>query len=229
MGWAPFLLLALLAFGALWRFGRLEKAGLQLLGAALLVAVAGYAWQGQPELDGRPKRPPERQRLPDSDFAETRRDMLGTFTSATSRLTIADAFQRRGDTLGGVQIIEGGLRANARNVELWLGLGNALILHAGGLMTPAAQLAFERAQALAPGHPAPRFFYGLGLIQSGRFDEAERIWRAVLAEAPADASWRPLIEERLGMIEQARAVGRIPAAVPPAPAPDNAPAAAPQP
>ena len=38
----------------------------------LLLALAGYAWQGQPGLAGRPKAPPERQQLPDSEFAETR-------------------------------------------------------------------------------------------------------------------------------------------------------------
>jgi cytochrome c-type biogenesis protein CcmH/NrfG len=41
------------------------------------------------------------------------------------------------------------------------GLGNALVLHADGMMTPAAELAFQRAAKLAPDHPGPKFFYGL--------------------------------------------------------------------
>ena len=79
-------------------------------------------------------------------------------------------------------------------------------------MTPAAELAFDRAAQIAPGHPGPRFFYGLALAQGGRFDEAERLWREVLASAPADASWRPMVEERIRMIEQARAAGQLPPA-----------------
>jgi cytochrome c-type biogenesis protein CcmH/NrfG len=210
MGWVQFLSIALCLFAALWRFAKLDAASLQFLGAALLLALAGYAWQGRPSLEGHPKPPPAKQRLPDSDFAETRKDMLGTFDRAGSWLTMAESYQRAGDTRGGVDIIRSGLMNEPRDPDLWVGLGNALVLHAGGMMTPAAQLAFRRAEQIAPNHPGPRFFYGLGLAQSGRFDEAEAIWRQVLATAPADASWRPMIEERLQMLQQARASGAIP-------------------
>jgi cytochrome c-type biogenesis protein CcmH/NrfG len=214
MGWVLFLFVALLVFAALWRLGRLDAAGLQFLGAALLLALAGYAWQGRPDLQGRPKPPPAKERRPDSAFAQTRRDMLGSFDRANMWLTIAESYQRAGDTKSGADIIQNALRNNPRDPDLWVGLGNALVLHADGMMTPAAQLAFRRAQEIAPGHPGPRFFFGLGLAQSGRFDEAERIWREVLATAPADASWRPMIEQRLAMIEQARAAGQLPPATP---------------
>lgn len=214
MGWVIFLFLALAVLAALWRFARLDAAGLQFLGAALLLALAGYAWQGRPDLRGSPKPPPVQQRVPDSDFAETRRDMLGTFDSASRWLAMAESYQRSGDTRGGADIIRSGLRNHPRDPDLWVGLGNALVLHADGMMTPAAQLAFRRAEEIAPGHPGPRFFYGLALAQGGRFDEAERIWRALLAEAPQDVSWRPMVEERVRMIGQARAAGQLPPAAP---------------
>ena len=214
MGWVQFLFVALLLFAALWRFARLDSAALQFLGAALLLALAGYAWQGRPALEGRPKPPPERQRLPDSAFAQTRQDMLGTFDNAARWLGMAEGYQRGGDTRGGVDIIRSGLRRHPRDPDLWVGLGSALVLHADGMMTPAAELAFRRAEQIAPDHPGPRFFYGLALAQGGRFDEAERLWRQVLASAPADASWRPMVEERLAMIEQARASGQLPPTAP---------------
>ena len=84
------------------------------------------------------------------------------------------------------------------------------------MMSPAAQLAFSRAARIAPGHPGPRFFYGLALAQGGNYDEAERIWRALLPGLPPGSPWRSAIEERLQAITQARASGRIPAPVPPA-------------
>lgn len=217
MGWVQFLFVALLVLAALWRFARLDAASLQFVGAALLLALAGYAWQGRPALPGRPKAPPATQRLPDSAFSETRQQMLGSFDRAAAWLAMAESYQRGGDTRGGVDIIRSGLRRAPRDADLWVGLGNALVLHADGAMTPAAQLAFRRAAEIAPGHPGPRFFYGLGLAQSGRFDEAEQIWRQVLATAPADASWRPMIEERLQMLEQARASGAVPTPPPPNP------------
>ena len=78
------------------------------------------------------------------------------------------------------------------------------------MMSPAAQLAFQRAAALAPDHPAPRFFYGLALAQGGNYDAAERIWRELVANAPPDAPYRRIVEERLRALEQARASGQIP-------------------
>jgi cytochrome c-type biogenesis protein CcmH/NrfG len=208
IGWLILALLALAAFAAVWRFGRLDAAGLQLLAAALLLAMAGYAWQGRPGLAGSPRAAPENEELPDSAFAQMRGDMLGRFDTADRWLTIAEGYQRRGDTRGAASLIRSALRAHPDNAILWIGYGNALVIHAGGLITPAANLAFERAARLAPDHPAPRFFFGLALAQSGRLDEAERTWRDLLAGAPADAPWRPQVEEQLRQLEQARAMGR---------------------
>ncbi|WP_324750345.1 tetratricopeptide repeat protein [Sphingomonas sp. LY54] len=207
MGWLIFILLALASFVALWRFARFDKAALQFLGAGLLLAMAGYVWQGQPGLPGKPLPPPERQNLPDSAFAGARGDMLGQFDSAARWLTIADSFHRSGDTRNAAGVIRAGLRQHPNDPDLWVGLGNALVIHADGLMTPAAELAFQRAAKIAPEHPGPKFFYGLALAQGGKIDEAEGIWRSLLEGAPADAAWRPMVEERLAMIAQARAMG----------------------
>jgi len=204
MGWLILLVLALAAFGGIWRFGGLDRAGLQLLASALLLALAGYAWQGRPDLAGSPRTPPESQALPDSAFARMRQDMLGRFDTADRWLTIAEGFQRRGDTRGAAGLIRSALREHPDNAILWVGYGNALVIHAGGLITPAANLAFERAAQLAPDHPAPRFFFGLALAQAGRLDEAERTWRELLATAPADAPWRAQVEQQLLMLERAR-------------------------
>lgn len=225
MGWIIMLALAVLTGAALWRFVEKDKAALQFLAAALLLALAGYAWQGRPQLEGKPKPPPAREQLPDSEFAAMREDMLGRFDRAAAWLTIAESYQRRGDTQSGAGILQSALRQHPGDADLWVGLGNALVVHADGMMTPAAQLAFQRASRIAPEHPGPRFFYGLALAQGGNYGEAERIWRQLIAEAPADAGYRRTIEERLQALEQARAMGQIPGA-PGAPAagPPAAPA-----
>lgn len=219
MGWIAILVLALAVGAGLWRFAASDKGALQFIAAALLLAVAGYGWQGRPGLEGRPKPPPARQQLPESAFAQTREDMLGRFDRAWYWLNMSESFQRRGDTESGAKILQAALRENPDNADLWVGLGNALVLHGGGMMSPAAQLAFQRAARLAPDHPGPPFFYGLALAQGGQFDEAERIWRQLIAAAPADAEYRRVIEERLQALQQARAAGRIPGAPPPAPRP----------
>jgi cytochrome c-type biogenesis protein CcmH len=226
MGWVMMLAIAAVTGAGLWWALRPDKAVTQFLAAALLLALSGYALQGRPDQEGRPKRPPERQAIPESAFAQTRENMLGRFDRAWYWLNMSDGLARSGNTQGAAQVIVSGLRESPRDPDLWVGLGNALVVHGEGLMSPAAQLAFQRAAALAPDHPGPRFFYGLALAQGGNFDEAERIWRALLAEAPADAEYRRTIEERLATLAQARAAGTVP---PPAQAPAPAPAPAPVP
>ena len=206
MGWLALLVLAALLIAAMWKLGRFDRPSLQFLASGILLAMAGYAWQGSPGLVGKPLPPPKRESLPDSQFAQLRGDMLGQVDSASRWLTMAEMYQREGDTQNGANIIRAGLRANPRDADLWVGLGNALVIHADGMMTPAAELAFRRAEGIAPDHPGPKFFYGLALAQTGKFDDAERMWRALLASAPADASWRPSVEAQLQALAQSRAM-----------------------
>ncbi|GAA4816264.1 hypothetical protein GCM10023232_10240 [Sphingosinicella ginsenosidimutans] len=221
MGWVMMIGLAVLTGAGLWFFLRRDMGAVQFAAAAILLALAGYAWQGRPDLAGAPKPRPEHEEVPDSQFAQMRGDMLGRFDRAAQWLTMAEGFQRRGDTQTGVEIVEAGLRDSPNDPDLWVGLGNALVVHGGGMMNPAAQFAFQRAQQIAPQHPGPRFFYGLALAQGGHFDEAERIWRDLLAEAPAGAPYRAAIEERLQALQAARLSGEIPA---PPPSAEDAPA-----
>lgn len=204
MGWLLIVALGAILLLALWRLGGFDRPAMQFLGAAVLLAFAGYAWQGEPGLAGQPVPPPARVELPDSEFAGAREAMLGRFDSASQWLTLAESYQRSGDTRSGVGIIRSGLRKSPNDADLWVGLGNALVLHADGMMTPSAELAFNRASSLAPEHPGPKFFYGLALAQGGKLDEAEAVWRALLEGAPEGAEWRTMVEERLAMLAQVR-------------------------
>lgn len=208
MGWLVLLLLAAAAFAAIWRFARLDRAGAQLLAAALLLACAGYAWQGNPSRPGSPRAAAERPPVPETAFATLRRDMFGQFDTADRWLSIAEGRLRRGDTRGAAGVIRSAIRAHPDNSILWTGYGDALVLHGGGVLSPAADLAFRRAVALAPRHPGPRIFHGIALAQNGRFEEAERLWRQALALSPADAAWREGLEQQIEMVAQARAAGR---------------------
>ena len=214
IGWIVMVALSAALGLALWRFAGFRGASLQLLAAAMLLAMAGYAWQGSPVLGGQPKQAGERQKLPDTPFAALRGEFLERFDYASRWLILADGYQRRGDTKSAVSIIRSGLRAQPENSSLWTGLGNALVLHGGGTMNPAAELAYRRAMVLAPQHPAPRFFYGMSLIQSGDIEGGERVWRDMLVTAPSGASWRPMVAERLAVIDQLKAMPQGPVVEP---------------
>ena len=205
MTWFVILLLAAIVLLLLWRYAAFRGGRLQFLASALLIALAGYAWQGRPDLPAAPKSAEPRQTLPPTGFQALRHEFLPRFDSAARWLILSDAMQRRGNTADAVGAIRAGLRREPRNMSLWTGLGYALTVHGGGL-NQAAELAYARAIALGQGHPAPRFFYGLSLIESGRVEEGDRMWRALLADAPADASWRPMLAERVELLAQLRAM-----------------------
>jgi cytochrome c-type biogenesis protein CcmH len=206
MGWLILLILSALGLAALWLLVRPGRAGVQLIAAALLFACAGYAWQGHPGLAGAPRRPAERQGGSDSAFSAMRGEMLGRFDTADVWLTMSESYARAGDTKGAADLIRSALRQHPDNAILWIGYGNALVLHGNGLMSPAAEMAYRRAARLAPNHPAPRFFYGLSLAQGGRLDDAERVWRDLLASSPPTAKWRDQVQAQIDLIERAKAM-----------------------
>ena len=201
MGWLIFAGFALIVIGLLWRFGRLPNGGIELVTAALLLAVAGYAWQGSPDLPGKPTPPPADVKMPDSEATLERQRMFSKIGTDTDILRSADGLQSQGLTLYAIAVIKNGLEKRPNSADLWVGLGNELVLHGGGMMSPAALLAFQRAQAIAPEHPGPPFFMGLAYAQAGQLDRAESIWRALLDRSPANAPWRPELEQRLIEIE----------------------------
>ena len=196
MGWVLITLLALGVFLALWRLAGFNEVPLRLLASALLIGIAGYAVQGRPLLHGKPVPPPAGQQQSSSGSAQASSELLPYDTRA-SWLSIADAYRSSGDKQGAVNSIRARLRAHPNDAELWASLGTALVMHADGMVTPAAELSFRRAARLAPYHPAPRFFYGLSLAQNGKPEEAERVWTELVSNAPADAEWRPVVEANL--------------------------------
>jgi cytochrome c-type biogenesis protein CcmH/NrfG len=132
--------------------------------------------------------------------------MLGQFDSASAWLNLAESYQRDGDTRGGAEIIESALKKSPNDPDLWVGLGNALVIHAGGMMTPSAELAFRTCREdCARTSWTQSSFLGLRSRRGGKFDEAERLWRGLLETSPATVGWRPMVEERLAMLDQARA------------------------
>ena len=209
MVWLLVLLFAVLAGVILWRVAKLDSSALQMLAAGLCLAVAGYAWQGQPKLAGKPAEgivENEQTRMGGETFAVLRHRILGRFDNADSWLTIAEALLAQGKSQDAVDILRSSVRQHPRDPDLWIGLGNALFLHANATMTPAATLAFERAQQLEPANPAPLFFEGLALAEGRQLAEAETAWRETLARLPANISWRPEVEARLRLVMQLRAM-----------------------
>jgi cytochrome c-type biogenesis protein CcmH len=199
-GWFALLLL-IGATLATFRLLRVRGAMLQLVGAALFFGAAGYAFLGRPGLPSAPRATEQREApIP---LTNLRHAFFGRFTPTEHWIVISESLGRRGKTQEAAGILQSAVREHPGDPALWIGLGNALADHAGTL-TPASDLAYRRAIELSPDYPAPRFFYGLALARSGDGQAAMTLWRQILAEAPADASWRPVVEDAIAALEGPR-------------------------
>lgn len=204
MGWVKLLLLIALSLGALWWLG-VRDGLLKAAAAALLLGASGYALQGSPDLPGAPAQGSEgRDVFP---LTQARHAFFGQFTPAESWLRMSEALARDGKSEDAVGILENAVRRYPGDAQLWIGLGNALVDHAHGL-TPPAELAYSRASQIQPGYPAAPFFYGLALARSGDREGAIDLWNQVLAKAPPNASWRPLVEQGVAALSWPQPTGQ---------------------
>ena len=192
------LLIALVALsaGGLYLLG-LRSGMLYIAAGTLFLGAAGYALQGRPDLQGSPRgASASAQAVP---LTTLRRAFYGQFTPHEHWMIIADSYTRRGATADAVGVLKKATATYSDDPSLWVALGNALVDHAGAL-TPPADLAFRRAAELSPGYPAPPFFLGLAAARSGDRQTALTLWRELLANAPADASWRPMVEDAIAAL-----------------------------
>lgn len=203
MIWLWVMLAALVTIAALFVLGKLPAAARPLAAAAVMLGLAGYALQGSPSLPGKPVAAPEEPEGFGDVIADQRQGMADRFGPAAQWLGMSDGFARTGKTELAAKTLEKGLARYPDNVDLWVGLGNALTAHGGGMMSPAAALAFDEAARRDPAHPAPPFFAGLALAQGGDLKGAEAVWSELLARSPADAPWRADLEMRLAQLRQA--------------------------
>ena len=197
-------LLALVTTAGLVVLARPARGGLYLIGIAMLIGLAGYAWQGSPGLAGRPTAPGAHKRGGDTLFAHERQLWLETVGFDAMQMDGADAFIKNGDPDYAVGLLRAYLMKEPDSMVLWLALGNALQAQADGALTPPAHYAFERAAEAAPGHPAPPYFLGLAYLQMGDVDGAEATWRALLAKAPPNAPWSGKLAARIALLERLR-------------------------
>lgn len=202
MTWVIVAALALTVFVALAFVLRAPRSAREVIGAAVLLGIAGYAVQGMPAQPGSPKHPVEKISGDDAAAGIAARQKLGGETApGDQHMIIADALARHGQYADAAEVLRGAIERNPGNAEALLAMGNALTGHAEGSISPAAIYAYGRAAQAAPNSPGPPFFLGLALIQSGRIGEGRAVWADLLARSPKDAPWRGDLEKRLGELD----------------------------
>jgi len=209
MSWVLTILLATLAFVLAAFVLRAPRKGWEAIAAALLLGVAGYAFQGRPGTPAALKASQETMSGNPAALTDARRLVTKSGIPPTDRwVVIADALARNGQYADAAEFLRGGIEANPKNGEAWLAMANDLVAHADGMLTPASLYAFRRASAAAPEQPGPPYFLGLALAQSGRFDEARTLWLRLLQQTPADAPWRADLLDKLQRLDMIIAAQR---------------------
>jgi cytochrome c-type biogenesis protein CcmH len=191
---------------------RRAAAVLALVGLPL-VAIGVYVPLGSPRLHDFPLA--QRDRAP--GMAQSLENMVTQVeqhlekhpTDGRGWNVLGPVLQRLGRYDDAVRAYRNSLTYNGETAERRSDLGEALSAAAGGVVTAEAKAEFERAHALNAEEPKANYFLGLAAEQDGRKDDAAAIWRALLAKAPADAPWRPLVQSSLARVGSGAAAPQL--------------------
>lgn len=185
--------------GALvWR--RRAAAGLALIGVPA-VALGLYLPLGAPELGGQPLQarlatPAGQQNLPQM-IARIEDHLARQPEDGRGWEVLAPVYMRLDRFQDSARAWNNAVRLLGSTAERESGLGEALVAAEGGIVTAEARQAFERALVAEPGAAKPRFYLALAKQQQGDVAAAVEDWRTLLAEAPADAAWREVVEQAI--------------------------------
>jgi len=166
-----------------------------------VVAVAFYLSLGSPQLGDFPLA--GRARVADATqslgslVAQVEAHLEQNPTDGRGWNVLAPVLARLGRFDEAVRAYRNSITYNGDSAERRSDLGEALAGAAGGVVTSDAKAEFERAIALGADDPKANYFLGLAAEQDGRNADAASIWRGMLAKAPADAPWRPLVQAAL--------------------------------
>ena len=176
------------------------------LGASLLVLLGGglYLRLGSPELASQPVAQRDRPLAPqsvESLIAKVEAHLRRNPGDGRAWEILAPVYMRLDRYSDAVAAWRNALSILGESAERQANLGEALTADANGLVTKEAEAAFSRAMALDQKSVSARFYLGLAAEQDGQREKAAKIWRDLLAEAPAGAFWVSDVRNALARVE----------------------------
>lgn len=208
MGWVMLGLIAATA-AAMLVVLRVPRLLWSLVGSVLMLGAAGYAWQGQPTMAGRPVTA-QSEKLPvDPSYKALRDAIFGRFGGESMYFGISDVALAGGKTEFAARVITGGVDYAPKNAALWAELGNVIALHDRNIVSPASLFAYRQAMRLAPDHPGPPFFLGWAYVRAGQLAQARAYWVRALRLTPPQAEYREDIAKRLALLDAYLAQAKV--------------------
>jgi len=193
------------------------------------IAVGVYWAEGAPGLPDQPfaERAASAPQRPTQAQAEAQADVAPAPEPQGEEAEFADLITRlegivaeRPDDPQGRRLLANGLMRLGRHGEAWphfaaliemMGAeaeptlyatqAEAMILAAGGYVSPEAEGVLAQALIREPGNPIARYYQGIALAQGGALGSAVEVWRGLLADSGPEAPWRPTLEGLLARAE----------------------------
>lgn len=175
-----------------------------VIAAALLMPVLTwglYAYTGSPSVPDQPilarLATPANEASVEILVAQAEKHLAEHPTDAHGWAVIAPIYLKFGKY---AQALEAYQRLNGLvgpKAQFEVGIGEALAGLNQGKIGEDANAAFERAAKLDPKDPQPQIFLATRLAQEGKYPEAKVAFESLLANAPADATWRPIVTDSL--------------------------------
>jgi cytochrome c-type biogenesis protein CcmH len=174
-------------------------------------AALAYLAIGSPHLPGRPHAPRQAvapgEVAPEELLARVEARLRAAPEDGQGWDVIAPVYLRLGRYEDARQAYARALRLLGETPKRLAGFAESSVLASNGIVGEEARAAYEKIARAEPGRPEPRFWLALAKEQDGKLAEAEAEYRALMATAPADAAWRPAVEERLRIVAARRSVG----------------------
>jgi cytochrome c-type biogenesis protein CcmH len=114
---------------------------------------------------------------------------------------LAPVYMQLGRYADAVDAWRSALKFLGESADRQANLGEALMAQANGVITAEAQAAFTRAVTLDGTTVSARYYLGVAAEQDGRREDAAKIWRDLIADAPADARWVSDVRTALARVE----------------------------
>jgi len=178
------------------------------------IALGSYLALGSPGAPSQPFAARQEAPLESQDLAtlvgRVEQHLQQDPTDAAGWDAVAPAYMRLGRFRDAADAYGRAIRLGGETAERQSALGEARLFLTGGMVDAAARAAFERASALDPSLPSPRFYLGLAAKQDGDVDRARALWEELVASAPPRASWADEVRRQIAGLAggEAAAAGR---------------------
>ena len=188
-----------------------------IIAAALLLLPAGagalYLQLGSPDFAAMPAGgavQPEQQAQIETLVARIEVHLQSNPKDGRGWEVLAPVYMQLGRYSDSVSAWRNTLALLGESADREANLGEALMAEANGVVTVEAKAAFVRAVTLDNTIVSARYYLGRAAEQDGKREEATKIWRDLVAEAPAGAHWANDVRAALARVESSSAASPDP-------------------